>query len=316
MKTALKQQIATATQKYIDAYSLKQADVAKKAGIGKEYLSYILKGVFTYDAGKDKTGDIADKYFYNLANFIGFATEKLYWDIKPTDQLTQSISILQDGKEQGEIRLLIGVTGAGKTQAVDLFVKKNPADCFAVKVGSSDNLNDLIDKVVDALKITTGKTKSTKIRAIIKHLRDLRLQGYTPQLIFDESEYMKIPVLWMMKEFVDNLKGYCSVVKVGTPQLLENIEALRKRNKNGIPQYWRRIKFGIRVLPALDKSYNLFLSDIEDKQLVQFLRKNCENYGELHDAIVPCRREADRLGEPLTLSLITKVLSLPPKNVI
>ena len=143
---------------------------------------------------------------------------------------------------------------------------------------------------------------------------ELKLQGLMPMIIFDEAEYMKQPALCALKELYDNLNKKCALVLIGTDQLIKNIERMRKRNKDGIPQLYRRIKFGIRVLPSIDTSFKEFLNSIEDKELVKFLKSNCDNYGELHDALVPAMREADRIGEPLTEKLVRKVLNIPTFN--
>lgn len=309
MNNSTKQQIASALNTYIDKYQLTQADIARKANVRQEYLVSILKNEFTYNAGK-KQGLIPDKYFNQLAQLIGFSTKKVYWQNRPTPQLTTALAILDEAKQFGYTRLIIGETGCGKTQSIDLFTRANPKDTYVVTVGSSDNLSDLIDKIIDSLNITTGKTKSKKLRDIASKLRALRDEGLQPQIIFDESEYMKQPALCAMKELYDALNQLCSIVMMGTMQLVENLNRLRKRNKNGIPQFYRRVKFGIRILPRVDTSFKLFLNDIEDKELIRFLQKNCENYGELHDVLVPCLREADRLDTTINLGLVKQVLNL------
>ena len=43
---------------------------------------------------------------------------------------------------------------------------------------------------------------------------------------------------------------------------------------------------------------------------MRFLRENCDNYGELHDVLVPAMREADITGEPLTVDFIKTVLDI------
>ncbi|MDB0603152.1 ATP-binding protein [Tenacibaculum maritimum] len=310
MENSKKQAIALEVQKYIDTYGLTQTDIAQKSSVRKEYLTAILKGKFTYDAGNGKTGAIPVKYFYQLAQLIGFTTDKVYWINRPTEQLTTTLAILQEAKNFGDTRLIIGATGSGKSNAIQLFTRRNPADVYVVTVGSSDNLGDLIDKIIDVLNITTGKTKSKKLRDIAKKLKELRDDGKTPQLIFDEAEYMKQPALCSMKELHDYLNKFCSIILIGTKQLLDNLDKLRKRNKNGIPQFYRRVKFGIRVLPSIDTSFKLFLNEIEDKEVVKFLRAECENYGELHDVLVPCMREVDRINQPLTLNLVKQVLNI------
>ncbi|MDN3673110.1 ATP-binding protein [Flavobacterium branchiarum] len=312
METTTKTAIVATLKQYMDTHKLKAADVAKKSGIRKEYLNTILKesSDFMYDAG-NKKGLIPSPHFHTLAEFCGYSFDKVYWETQATPQTISILANLKDAKQHGITNVFFGETGSGKTHTVGLFASKNPHDIFVVTVGSSDNLGDLIEKIVDQLKITTGKTKSAKIRDISKKMRELKAQGYTPQLIFDEAEYMKQPALCAMKELYDNLQNYCSIVLVGTDQLRENLDKLRKRNKPGIPQFYRRIKFGIRVLPNIDRSYAIFLKDLQDKNLKKFLQRNCANYGELHDCLVPAMRESDRTQEPLTEQLVRKVLNIP-----
>lgn len=312
MESTTKQIIAKELIKYMDLHQLSQAAVSKKTGVRKEYINTILKedSTFMYDAGNNKQGLIPASHFHALATLCGYSFEKVYWETQPTPQMIAILANLQDAKQHGIANVLIGETGCGKTHTVNLFASKNPNDTFVITAGSSDNLGDLIEKIVDQLKITTGKTKSAKIRDISKKMRELKAQGYTPQMIVDEAEYLKQPALCAIKEFYDNFNHYCSIVLVGTDQLRENLDKLRKRNKAGIPQFYRRIKFGIRVLPNIDRSYSIFIQDIQDKNLQKFLRKHCDNYGELHDCLVPALREADKNQEPLTEQLVRKVLNI------
>lgn len=312
MKTTIKQTITQKVKEYIALHNMSNADFSKKAGIRAEYLTHIFKenSDFTIPTGGAKPTPIADKYFVKMAEFIGYPLQKTYWEIQPTTQLVNALSILQDAKDFGTTNLIIGETGSGKTQSLEVFSKKNPTDTFIVTIGSTDNLSDIIDKVIDQLKITTGKTKSKKLRDIAKKLRSLKEDGFKPQLIFDESEYMKQPALCSIKELYDSLHQYASIVLVGTEQLTSNIDQLRKKNKAGIPQFYRRIKFGIRHLPSVDRTYAMFTDGL-DREVIKFLRTICDNYGELHDVLVPVRREADRTGEAITENFIRKVLNLP-----
>lgn len=312
MELSVKIEIVEAVKAYMSLHNLSQAQVAKNADVRKEYLNIMLKddSDFMYDAGKDKRGLIPVKYFNQLAELVNFSVEKTYWSAQPTDQMVAVLSNLEESKKFGSTTVIIGETGAGKTFTLNLFANKHPHDTFIVTVGSSDTLADLIDKVIDVLKISTGKSKSKKLRDIAKKLRELKANGYTPQLIFDESEYMKQPALCSMKELYDILHLYCSLVLVGTDQLLTNIEKMHKKNRAGIPQLYRRIKFGIRVLPTIDRSFQIFMAGIEDKNLRKFLQKHCDNYGELHDVLVPTMREADRQQVPMTEGLMRQVLNL------
>ncbi|MEO7977738.1 AAA family ATPase [Flavobacterium sp.] len=306
MKLEVKKEIVIALENYLAIHQMSANEFVKKSGINEAYVSNMRN--LSFVIGKT---DIAPKWFELVAQKVGFQLQKQYWHPVATNQMNFMLSVLEDAKENGSTNLLIGETGSGKSYITKLFASHNPLDLFVIKVGSSDNLSDLIDKILEKAKIPTAKTKSKNINSIVKHMQKLKFDGYKPQIAFDESEYMKQPTLGMMKELYDDLSGHCSIIMIGTDELLDNLDKLRKRKKAGMRQFYRRIKFGIRMLPNIDRTFAGFLEMIEDKKLKAFLQANCENYGELHDCLVPAMREADRLGEPLTEDFVRKVLNMP-----
>ncbi len=311
MNTETKFKVIEALEAFMGQHGMSANEVAKKTGVNAAYISNMRAGNF-----KVKTGDmevnIANKYFEKIAELIGFELETGFWKTEATPQLMMAISTLEDARNYGYTVAIIGQTGSGKTFAADIFAHRYPMDTFVIKVGSQDNISDLIEKLCEALHIHTEKSKSRSLRLITKKLKALKSDGLNPTVVFDESEYMKQPALCNLKEMYDHLNGVAGLVMVGTDQLISNIEKMRLKNKPGIPQLYRRVKFGIRYLPAIDRSFKQFLNKtIEDKNLIQFLRANCDNYGELHDVLVPAMREAERSGEPLTENLIRKMLNMP-----
>lgn len=307
MTEAIKIQIAEALEAFIEQHNLTQNDVAEKSGVNASYIIGIRKKEFTVKVG-GKSMLIASKYLNRIANFIGFSAEKNYWPVQPTEQMKRILSALEDAKESGETAVITGETGCGKTFISRLFAQKNPADVFMITVGSSDNLGDLIDKIIEALNTSFSyRSKSAKLRHIAKVMRQMSEKGHEPVIIFDEAEYMKQPALCALKELYDALNTWCALVLVGTDQLTTNIEKLRKRNKAGIPQLYRRIRYRIRPLPAIDRTFKMFLNNIEPG-LKRWLQKNCDNYGELHDVLVPAMKESERTGEPLTEDFVRMIL--------
>lgn len=309
MKAELKQQIISEMEAYIADHDLAQSEIAERTGVNHSYIINMRKGDYTVKVG-GKLINIADKYFNRIANYIGFSTEKQYWPIQPTDQLKTSLAILEDAMRSGEVAAIIGETGCGKTFVLDLFSKKHPTELFALKVGAADTLSDLIDKILEAIGIEAiVRSKSARLRRIAQHMRKLSEDGKDPVIAFDESEYMKLPALCALKELYDALNEWCALVLVGTPQLLTNLEKLRKKNKPGIPQLYRRIRYKIRHLPTIDRSFKLFLNGIEPG-LKKWLQKNCDNYGELHDVLVPARRESERTGAELNEDFVKMTLGM------
>lgn len=310
MKTELKVQIVEALEKFLKDHAMSANEIAKKANVNSSYISNMRAGNFSVQAGAN-TVEIADKYFEILAEYIGKSIEKSYWELVATDQFTRVIATLEDARKYGYTNVIIGETGCGKSFAARVFAKNNPRDCFIITCGQSDKIQDTIDKVEEKILYSTPYSRSKKIGNIIKHMRALKMNGQNPILIFDEAEYLKHMSLCAMKELYDSLIGICAIVMIGTDQLTRNLDKMRKKNRDGIPQLYRRIKFGIRVLPTIDRSFKQFLNGVNDPALVRFLKENCDNYGELHDVLVPAKREADRTGNPLTENFVRTIFNMP-----
>ncbi len=307
MQHEQKLNLSAALESFMHQHGMTQNKLAEKSGVNAAYLINIRKNDFTIKVG-DKVIAIADKYFKRIADFIGFTTDAKAWETRRTIQLVSILGILKDARENAETAVITGETGCGKTFTCEIFKKTFPHDVFSVKVGESDNLGDLLDKIIEALQLDVAKrSKSAKLRQIAAHMKALSENGHEPTLIFDEAEYMKQPALCALKELYDILFGWCALVLIGTEQLTSNLEKLKKRNKPGIPQLFRRIKFRIRQLPAIDRTYNDFLNGLE-APLKKFLQRNCDNYGELHDVLVPAMREAERTNSQLTEDFVRTVL--------
>lgn len=310
MDIQIKNKIVAEMEAYLTLHGMSAAQFSEISQVSESYISNIRKGDFTYNAGKGKTIEIAEKYFKKIADAIALKLEKSYWNTIPTSQLKRIFATFEDAQNYGYTNVIIGETGCGKTYAAHLFAQANPKNFFLITVSQSDNLGDLLDKIIDKFRTSeVPRSKSAKLRFIMNKMRELKLEGANPVLAFDEAEYMKQPALCAMKELYDNLNGICAIQLIGTDQLVRKIEQLKKRNKDGIPQLYRRIKFGIRQLPNIDRSFKQFLNGLETS-LQKFVQEYCDNYGELHDVLVPAMREADRLGEPLTKNLVSKILGL------
>ncbi|WEK18190.1 MAG: ATP-binding protein [Candidatus Pedobacter colombiensis] len=232
------------------------------------------------------------------------------WEIKPTIQLKGVLASLSMAKDHSQTTVIIGETGSGKTYSLNVFKNRFPLEVFAVKVGSSDNLRDLIAKVLKSLKINCPKsTSSARLAQIAGKLKVLKGQGLQPILVFDEAEYMKYSALCAFKELYDVLHQDCALVLIGTNELLTNLDKLLKSHKAGIAQLFRRIRFKIQELPLIDKRFEQFLVETEPS-LKKWLQQNCNNYGELHDVMIPALAEAERSNTPLSVDLVKTVLGL------
>lgn len=221
-------------------------------------------------------------------------TKKQYtgWLDIETIQAKEIISELSDAKKHRRAKLLIAETGVGKSHTIKLFQKVQPKNTFVVVVGDSYKLVDVAAAILQRMNIRHKESRVHDMLAIAaEHLQEMANDGAKPIIIIDEAENLKPVSLRMMKELYDAVIDYCSIVLIGTEQILDTIFNKRKRNRQGVPQLWRRFKAGCRDITPLNKArdfkkfFETFIPGAEDVQ--SLLIEMCENYGELHDYLDP-----------------------------
>lgn len=303
----LKEQIGQAVKDYRADYKLSQDEVAHKAGINVSYVNSI-------EAGKSVIGKspIGDKYYRKLADVLGIHIDKVFWKHEDTPQYLQLHTELYDAKVSGRVRVLIAKTRHGKTYTVNRFLKEVPKDTYRITVSSLYRLKDIVNELCDLLGCDVSGSYVSRMKRIAKVLNDKKLAGGHPNVIIDEAENMTVPVLRMCKALYDVVKDACSLTFVGTPQFILKIEAMKEKNVEGMPQFYARLKAGIRDVADIlkERDFAPFLSLVEDENLRILLLNLADNYGELNDYLEYALKEADRMGVELNEKLFKQLFSL------
>jgi type II secretory pathway predicted ATPase ExeA len=312
MQKETKLQIIEKAQAYMLTNGLSQNAMAKLANINSSYMSSMFDSNWeNHPSGNGKTTAIADKWFEMLAETIGYKVEKDYWPMVPTTQFRQIVAAMQDAKYNFQSRMIIGETGSGKTFSIQKFVKQNPQYTYVITASALYTIKDLINELCAAMRIEEKRSKAQNIKNIAEKLTQIRRNGGSPVIIIDEAENLKQAALAMLKSLYDAVGRNAGIVLIGTNQLVEKIDRLRRRNKEGMPQFYRRFKAGIRILPDVDRSFRLFLEDrVQCKGLRKLLTQLCDNYGELNDYLEPALREADNQGKVLTEDLFRIIMNI------
>ena len=318
-----KQQVANACKEYAAAQgwvSDKSTGVNQLAQFTKVnvmYISHILRSDFTYkDSKTGENKDIADRWFQQLADCIGMKLQQEYWPHIDTPQYKEIDLELREALATSATRVLICESGAGKTYTVERFKKEFPNRVFVVTCHKFDRVNDLIDKMGEAIgREVIGNTVSRRLSFINVWLYSQgRYDGQKPMIIFDEAENLTLTTIQALKAMYDTIKWSCATVLIGTDQLILTLEKLKRKNKPGIPQFYRRFNAGIRYIAPLDRDFHAFLDAMPyPAGFKSTIRSVCENYGELHDFLVPAMREADEMGVPLTERFFRMKYKLPVK---
>ncbi len=300
MRTEEKQAIIRAAQAYMEDKGISQNELSKLTGVNVGYLSGMMKGVFTFTNSRTgKESDIDDKWFVAIADRIGHKVRKEYWPLVETEQFIDIVKELTEAKETSTTRIIVGETGCGKSYTVERFRLAYPLGTYVVTCNQNDTISDLTRKIQKALKVSFEGSISYRIDRISVELSRIADNGQRPILILDEAEYLSTRGLLSIKTIYDYLKGVCAIVLIGTDDILNKLE--RTRRKEGMPQFIRRFKAGIRHVRPIDRTFGKFLDGKGyGKDLVRLLRMNADNYGELADYLEPAIREADRQGKELT----------------
>lgn len=311
MDHSLKVRIVEHAQAYAKSQQLSQNDLAKKTGVNAGYLSNMLRGNFTVPVDGNDV-EISEKWFYQLADRTGYAVKKSYWATVQTNEFNMIIHELTVAKNEPKVTTIINDTGLGKTFTVDRFTMVNALHTYKITVNSMHKVRDIIAELANLLGTPLRYNTLDTFLSIIKRLRELKMMGHQPLIIIDEAENLKLPVIQMLKGLYDGIIEYASIVMIGTSQLTDSLLRLNSSNKNGAPQFYRRIKAGIRVIPV-HKDFKPFFEKfkVQDKGLRELLTRLCNNYGELHDYLEPALREADETDQPLTEPFFRIMYNLP-----
>ncbi|MEP7317116.1 MAG: ATP-binding protein [Panacibacter sp.] len=242
----------------------------------------------------------------------------------PVLQFKEMISTLEASKNEGKTAMIIAPTGYSKSYSIDRFCMKYPDYTYRVTVSSLYKLPDIINELTELTgvdfdyiqgKKVSPNSMKLRVDAIVKKLISINEMGGKPIIIFDEGENLEITVLKMLKALYDALKDHCSIVLIGTEQLLAKLLNLRRRNRDAIPQLYSRFKLGKKLLSPIVKhrDFKPFFEQYIPNEigLQKLLIEMCDNYRELNDALEPALYKANLQGKPLTENLFRLINNIP-----
>lgn len=310
MKLEQKNSIVSHAIAWMNDKGITQSDFAKHAKINPAYLSNILRNVYSIE-----DTPISDKWFMQIAKTIGFSVAKQYWGLVKTKEFEKIIYELLVAKKSTGVAAIVAETGFGKTYAVERFCQVHPLHTYRVVVNNLYKVRDILNDIAEKMGTPQRYYPIDTLGGIGRKLRDLKMQGHSPIIIIDEAENLKVPQLQTLKGLIDIVTGYASIVLIGTGQLLASLNRLKRKNEQGIPQFMRRIKAGVRIIETTNDFTQFFHHfEIKDKGLQRLLKEMCENYGELHDYLEPALREAGEREQELTEDFFRIMYNLPKFN--
>jgi DNA transposition AAA+ family ATPase len=309
--TEQKNEIVQMASEWATKQNMTQADLARHTGINAGYLSNMLRNQYSIDV-QGKEVEISDKWFAILSSALGFSLKKQYWLTVQTKEFEQMIHELRVAKNDSRVMTLVIETGYGKTYTIEKFINIHPLHTYKITVNSMYKMRDILNDLSACLGTPVKYNTIDTMRQITVKLKQLKMSGYQPLIIIDEAENLKLASIQMLKGLYDAVYGYASIVLIGTEQLTDLLERMNRTNKNGAPQFYRRIKAGIKNINS-SRDFAPFFKKMEigDKGLQKLLNRICNNYGELHDYLEPAMKQSDEDGTPLTEDFFRVLYNMP-----
>lgn len=245
----------------------------------------------------------------------------------PTRQFTEIIATLDKAQKNSSAAMIIAQTGMGKTYAVNTYCAKKTAHTYRIIVSDLYKKEDIIHELATLLQLNNlgldmhwrKKNCKERLDAIAARLCELHTAGHKPMVIFDEAENMKITPLKMVKALYDMVKDRCSLVLIGTDQLMNLIYINKwKRNRTSLPQLYRRFKAGLKYVTPIDKEqdytpfFELYRVPVG---LQKLLGEISENYGDFMDYLTPALLECQAKKISLTEDYFRIKFNMPKTTI-
>lgn len=274
-----------------------QTAVARNLGISTAALSQWLVGEY---------GGRADKINSSVKAFLQReeerrASRKLVIDFLPTDTAQKIFEICRLCHLDGEIGLITGDAGSGKTTSVKEYARQN-SDVILIeadlgysarvlfkelhrKIGRDGEgiLHDMFDDVVDKLK-DSGRL-----------------------IIVDEAEHLPVRALDLLRRIND--KAGVGIVLIGLPRLVEQIT----KKRGDFAYLYSRIGMAAKIFKLSDGDVQLFVKYVfpEANGIIKDFRKACGGSARI---LVKLLKRTQRLTQinnsELTAGLITRAADM------
>lgn len=215
-QTALKEKVVMLMQKK----NLTAADLARMTGRSQGTISELLSGKKAYS--DNLLNVLAD----NLKDYIGNET------LVATRQYSKMWNIASSGKLAGDMRLVVGNTGIGKSVVFKKFAEENEC-CFYLKIDRKEmTWNRFLFEVVTEMGIALelkNKDKSKRKRFSSSMLLDKivlfveQKADLNPMLIVDESEVARNSFFKEFKNLRTATEGLLNITIVGITEVMARL---------------------------------------------------------------------------------------------
>ncbi|AWX14242.1 transcriptional regulator [Mergibacter septicus] len=155
----------------------------------------------------------------------------------------QMIEVMRDAHVEGDVSVIYGAAGLGKTQAVKAYERENPS-AIVIETCPSYTPKVLLQKIAEKMNLNTNGRVDAIFDAITA-----KLVGSERVLLIDEAELLSTRSLEFIRRIHDMTK--VGVVLIGMPRLLINLKGANNELAQLYGRVWRACDLG-NALPEDD----------------------------------------------------------------
>ncbi|MCT8573982.1 AAA family ATPase [Glaesserella parasuis] len=220
---------------FMKAQGLGQKQVANAFGVSVAAVSQYLNGKYQGDTESldRKVDELLERHKAKVVE------AKYNAKFVPTLAARRGMEVMQFAHVEGEINVIFGAAGLGKTQMMKQYAREN-SSAILLEIDPSCSPKVLLRKVAEAVGANARGNNNDVLDGIVS-----KLKGSERLLMIDEAELLSTRSLEFVRRIHD-LTGI-GVVLAGMPRLIVNL----KGKNNELAQLYSRVAFACDLGNAL-----------------------------------------------------------------
>ena len=280
---------------------MNQTMLARGIGVSPASISMYLNDTYAAKGGKYETIEPKIEAFLEVQESKA-QREELVLGFVETKTTRRIAEVMRDAHEAGEIAVIYGQAGLGKTQAVKNYCEKHGA--ILIEANPSFTALVLMKKLAASVKLPTSGTLNDLFEETA-----YRLGGSERLIVVDEAENLPLRALEIIRRLHDDTG--CGLVLSGMPRLVANL-----RGKHGeLVQLHSRVAGALNLgdsLPdaELEQIARATLPEADDETIAELVKHSNGNTRRMSKLMRGSVRVANKNGIRMQAGIVKKYSTL------
>ena len=280
---------------------MNQTQLARGIGTSPASISMYLNGTYADKGGNYETIEPKIEAFLEVQESKA-QREELVLGFVETKTTRRIAEVMRDAHEAGEIAVIYGQAGLGKTQAVKNYCEKHGA--ILIEANPSFTALVLMKKLAASVKLPTSGTLNDLFEETA-----YRLGGSERLIVVDEAENLPLRALEIIRRLHDDTG--CGLVLSGMPRLVANL-----RGKHGeLVQLHSRVAGALNLgdsLPdaELEQIARATLPEADDETIAELVKHSNGNTRRMSKLMRGSVRVANKNGIRMQAGIVKKYSTL------